>query len=111
MLLIFKDAVDMHRDEMECCSKAKVAVTWRDACASMSRKCLQKVKDCVQQGHTPQQGITIDVWPLHDAHSLTHDGPMPPKFKSTTFFQKLCVLATLPRAQCSCMHMLFSESR
>jgi len=104
VLLIFKDAVDMHRDEMECCSKAKVAVTWRDACASMSRQCLQKVEDCVP-------GITIDVWPLHDAHSLTDDGPMPPKFKSTPFFQKLCVLATLPRAQCSCMHMLFSESR
>ena len=98
MLLIFKDAVDMHRDEMECCSKAKVAVTWRDACASMSRQCLQKVEDCA--------GITIDVWPLHDAHSLTDDGPMPPKFKSTPFFQKLCVLAT---SQCSCINILFKK--
>ena len=66
--------------------------------ASMSRNCLQKVKDCVEQG------ITIDVWPLHDAHSLTDDAPMPPKFKSTTFFQKLCVLAT---SQCSCINILF----
>jgi hypothetical protein len=44
---------------------------------------LQKVKDCVEQG------IIIDVWPLSDADSLVDDGPMPPKFKPTAFFEQL----------------------
>jgi hypothetical protein len=46
-------------------------------------QCLQRVKDSVEKG------ILIDVWPLQDADSLVDDGPMPPAFKSSPFYQKL----------------------